>query len=297
MNRLSVVRAIGFTVAALLLSACATPPAPVAPPATATVAPPNPTLPPPTATPLPTASLHPFEGLAEWDVVVIGDSSLWGVAEPYAKLIEQDRKIKVNLHDDWQGGLSIRSILKALQGDFEHSSKREKWPQLIRDAEVLVLFGNPQESLDAELAGAGWACIDSRDPGEVTFTTEGFAPYKADLVEVYDEIARLREGRPLILRATGIYLPTISVWRDKGIEGECGAFWEGITAAARQAAEERGVQFVDTYAAFNGPDHDQDPRTQGHMKDDGEHLSEAGAQFYAKLLQQSGYDAWVAQQP
>lgn len=298
MNRLCVLRAIGVTVAVLLLSACAGPLAPVAPSAIATAIPPSPTLPPPTAAPPPpTATPPPFEGLAEWDVVVIGDSTLWGVADPYAKLIEQDRKVKVNLHDDWQGGLSIRSVLNALRGDYNHSSTREKWPQLIRDAEVLVLFGNPMDSLAPEVAGAGWSCIASQDPGEVDFDAVAFAPYKADLDAIYDEIAELREGRPLILRATGVYNPVISVWQEMGIDDVCSTFWEGQNTAARQAAEEHGVQFVDTNAAFNGPDHDQDPRKKGWIKDDGEHPSEAGAQFYAEVLQQSGYGAWVAQQP
>lgn len=291
MSRLSYLQVIGCTMIVLLLAACAASPAPAAP--SATVTPPA-----PAASPVPpSATPHPFAGLAEWDVVVISDSTLWGVAEPYAKLIEQDRRVKVNLHDEWQGGLTIRSVLNALRGDFAHSAKREKWPKLIQDAEVLVLFGNPQESLTPELIAAGWSCVDNRDPGEVSIAASSFAPYQADLIAVYDEIARLREGRPLILRATGIYLPVISVWQEKGIDGVCGAFWEGQNEAARQAAEERDVQFVDTYGAFNGPNHDQDPRTKGLIREDGEHPSEAGAQFYAELLLRSGFDTWSAGQP
>ena len=160
-----------------------------------------------------------------------------------------------------------------------------------------MLFGNPMDSLTPEPRDSGWSCVDGRDPGEVNFSAEAFAPYQADLSAIYDEIARLREGRPLILRATGIYNPGISVWQEKGIDDVCNAFWEGMNAAARQAADVHGVQFVDTYAAFNGPDHEQDPRTKGWIKDDGEHPSEAGAQFYAEVLQQLGYGAWVAQQP
>jgi hypothetical protein len=291
MSRHSSLRAIGFAMVVLLLAACAMTPTPAVVPATVTS-------PVPTVTPVPPAATpHPFEGLDEWDVVIISDSSLWGVAEPYAKLIEQDRGVKVNLHDEWQGGLTIRSVRNALRGDFAHSAKREKWPKLIQDAEVLVLFGNPQESLNPKLVAAGWSCVDNRDPGEVSIAADSFAPYQADLIAVYDEIARLREGRPLILRATGIYLPVISVWREKGIDGVCGAFWEGQNQAARQAANERGVPFVDTYAAFNGPNHDEDPRTKGLIREDGEHPSEAGAQFYAELLRQSGYNTWVGRQP
>lgn len=291
MSRLSPLRAIGFTMVVLLLAACASSPMAVAPPATVTP-------PAPTVSPMPPAATpHPFEGLAEWDVVVIGDSTLWWVAEPYAKLIEQDRGVRVNLHDEWQGGLSADTILKALRGDSGQSLRMEKWPQLIRDAEVLVLFGNPMDSLAPEMLAATGNCLSSLDPGAVSVGPDAFAPYVADLDAIYGGIARLRAGRPLVFRPTGIYNPVISRWREKGIADVCGALWDGLNDAARQVAEKHGARFVDTYGAFNGPAHDQDPRTKGLIREDGEHPSEAGAQFYAGLLQQSGYDTWVARHP
>lgn len=291
MSQFSPLRAIAFTMVTLLLAACAASPMPAAPPATVNPPAPTATLVSPTATP------HPFAGLAEWDVVIIGDSTLWDVAEPYAQLIEQDRGVKVNLHDEWQGGLSAGTILKALRGDFEHSAKREKWPQLIRDAEVLVLFGNPTDSLAPDMTEVAWNCVGLTDPGRVDIPADAFKRYQADMSAIYDEIARLRAGRPLILRAAGIYNPAISVWREKGFADVCVTFWEGQNDAVRRAAEEHEVQFVDTYAAFNGPNHDEDPRTKGFIREDGEHPSEAGAQFYAELLRQSGYSTWVGRQP
>ena len=291
MRCLAALRTIGCALFVLLLAACAMSPTPNAPLATVTS-------PASIATPVsPTTTPHPFTGLAEWDVVVISDSSLWGVAEPYAQLVEQDRGVKVNLHDEWQGGLSVGTILKALRGDFEHSAKREKWPQLIRDAEVLVLFGNPMDSLAPDVTEVAWNCVGLTDPGRVDIPADAFGRYQADLGAIYDEIASLRAGRPLILRATGIYNPVIGAWREKGFTDVCVAFWEGQNDAARRAAEEHGVQFVDSYAAFNGPSHDQDPRTKGFIREDGEHPSATGAQFYAELLLQSGYDTWVARQP
>lgn len=291
MSHLSALRAVGVPMFILLLAACAVSLTPAAPSTIVTPSAPTATSAPPTATP------HPFAGLAEWDVVVIGDSSLWGVAEPYAQFIEQARGVKVLLHDEWQGGLSAGTILKALRGDFEHSAQREKWPQLIRGAEVLVLFGNPTDSLSPDMTETAWHCVDLTDPGQVEIPADAFARYRADLGAIYDEIAGLRAGRPLILRAVGIYNPALSVWREKGFADVCEAFWEGQNDAVRNAAEENGVQFVDTYAAFNGPSHDQDPRTRGFIREDGEHPSEAGAQFYAELLRQSGYDTWSAGQP
>ena len=136
---------------------------------------PNPTSIPPTSTPL------PFEGLKEWDLVIISASGLWNVIEPYARLIEQDRGIQVVEHDETQGDLTARAILKALQGDSGYSSKREKWPQLVRDAEVLVLsLGTPNDSLPEEQIRNLDLCMESPPPGQSCCSEESMAPFKAD---------------------------------------------------------------------------------------------------------------------
>jgi len=303
MSRLSPLRASAFAMVVLLLTACATSSTPAIPPATVKRPASQATPAPPTPTP------HPFAELTEWDVVMLGDSSLWDVGEPYSKLVEQDRGVKVILHEEWQGGLGAGAILKALRGDFEHSAKRERWPQLIQDAEVLVLFGNPLFSdLEPALLTSLHNCIMSLSPAPEASgqpsgldagvcSAVGYEPYSRDVDAIFGEIARLRAGRPLILRAVDIYNPVISTWREKPLEAVCVACWDGMRAAIREAAEARGVPFVGVYDAFNGPNHSEDPRAKGYMKPDGEHPSEAGAQFYAELLRRSGYDTWVAGRP
>jgi hypothetical protein len=57
----------------------------------------------------------PFPDLKEWDLLIISDSMNWGVGQSYAELIEADMYVKVNLHDCWVGGLSIGTVLNALQ--------------------------------------------------------------------------------------------------------------------------------------------------------------------------------------
>jgi len=53
--------------------------------------------------------------LKEWDLLIISDSSNYGVGKYYAKLIEADMNVKVNLHDCLVGGMSIGSALQTLQ--------------------------------------------------------------------------------------------------------------------------------------------------------------------------------------
>lgn len=249
---------------------------------------PTATLLPPTPTPV------PFEGLEEWDVVVISDSSLWGVAEPYGRLVEQDLGVKVTVHDNWSGGLEAATILKALRGDSGGSLTRAKWPQLVGEgAEVLVLWGNPMDSVAFDAGQDLDICLTAdfraafRQPEYCSVAA--FEPFKADLEAIYDEIARLRQGRPLILIATDIYNPVISAWREQGIDEACRICWEAMSGAARQAAEEHGVPFVSRYDDLNGPNHDKDPRSKGFIREDGEHPSEAGALYMAELLLASGF--------
>ena len=99
--------------------------------------------------------------------------------------------------------------------------------------------------------------------GRVSVGPDAFASHEADLDAIYEEIAGLRAGRSLVFRPTGIYNPVISRWQEKGIADVCGAFWDGQNDATRQVAEKHGARFVDTYEAFNGPTHDQDPRAEG----------------------------------
>jgi lysophospholipase L1-like esterase len=42
-------------------------------------------------------------------------------------------------------------------------------------------------------------------------------------------------------------------------------------------------------AAFNGPNHDEDPKDKGYILPDGEHPSEAGAQVIAEAFRKLGY--------
>src|SRR5512139_1096632 len=99
----------------------------------------------------------PFPDLKEWDLLIISDSSNYGVGQQYAKLIEEDMNVKVNLHDCFVGGMSIGSALQALQSGkslfpelgtakCQTPWSDQAWSDLINEAEVMVLFGNPLDS-------------------------------------------------------------------------------------------------------------------------------------------------------
>jgi hypothetical protein len=254
----------------------------------------------------------PFPGLKEWDLLIISDSMNWGVGQYYAKLIEADMNVKVNLHDCWVGTLSIGRTLNALQsgGSIQSyvadQSCLRPWADLVNEAEVMVLFGNPIDSYPPDgswnipedpnscvMGGyEGWYLY----PGFETYkdnmlkscAPETWATYKAHLGAVLDEIDKIREGRPLILRMTDAYIPVHSNWLLNEVDEVCTKCLGSLSKAIRQVADEHGVPVADTMVGLNGKDYRSEIPAEYLM--DGIHPSDAGAQFIATLLQKTGYE-------
>jgi len=105
----------------------------------------------------PTPTELPIGPGVEWDLVVVGDSSIWQLANAYAIQIEKDLGVRVRPHDITPGGLTASKVLHSLQvGD-----TLPELPDTLREAEVVVMFVNPLESIDSEnpldLAGCFFA--------------------------------------------------------------------------------------------------------------------------------------------
>ena len=276
---------MGLTLILLLLAACASP----AP--TATPVPPTPTPIPPTPTSVPpTPTTVPTEEVTEWDLVFINDPRGWGVAERYAAHIENDLGITVTVYDLALSNLSLGRVLRALRGEGQESHAVLKdLRDIIPDAEVVVFFANPVDSISEKHPG-DWNC-DAIAPKHyvVDCSLETFEKYKADLDAFYEQVFALRGDAPTIIRAVDPYA-TYSIWEEVGVVNECTACWETLSGVLRQAAAKHNVPFVSVYDAFNGPNHDQDPREKGYIEPGGLRTSELGQQVYADLLREVGYD-------
>jgi hypothetical protein len=207
----------------------------------------------------------------------MSDSSLIGVGQVYASYIEEDLGVEVELHDLWRGGFRAVDLLYRLQN-------WEDWRAIVSEAEVVVYFGNPLGS-----ATGDWQCIDPeysvRDCSPETF--EG---YRVTLEAIAAEILDLRDGSPTILRATDFYSPINSQWREASIFSECMQCFVNMNEAVHQAAGAKNVPVASVFTAFNGPDHDEDPREIGYIGSDGIHTNAAGQEVIAGLLRALGYE-------
>lgn len=227
---------------------------------------------------------------AEWDLFFISDSSGFGAGELYAEYIERDLGVTVRLHDLALGNLSAGRVLRALGGETEYHAVLQKLSTLVREADVavVVFYANPLDSI-SETHPGDWNCVTP--PYYVDdCSPETFEQYRADLDAIYEEILTLRSDAPIIIRAFDAYNPIYSLYRESGVYDECVRCWENYNEAIHQAAAARNVPIAHVYDAFNGPNHDEDPRDKGYIGPDGEHTSETGRKTIADLLWELGYE-------
>jgi hypothetical protein len=210
---------------------------------------------------------------------------MWQLADAYAIQIEKDLGVKVIPHNVTPGGLSASKVLRSLQvGD-----TLTELPDTLREAEVVVMFVNPLESIDSENPLDLIACFFGySEPGSCSM--DSFEKYIADLKEIWAEIFVLRAGQATILRATDIYNPLVNDWQERGVFEACTECWVNMSAANRIAAEAYNIPFLSRLEAFNGPDFTENPNEKGYLASDGEHPSELMGQYTAELLSRMGYD-------
>ena len=225
---------------------------------------------------------------AVWDLVIIGDSSLWELGEEYAAQIESDVGVEVVLHDFANQAGSAGEVLQVLQTQQSPNLRLEGLPGILADAEVVVIFLNPEDSVNPQRPLDMYGCFLSTPPG--TCDPESFEQWTTDLKAIWAEIFRLRNGQPTILRATDLYNPLVIPWVEHGVFETCTECWENMSDAARLAAEAYGIPFLSRLDAFDGPNHDEDPRQKGYIVSDGEHPTELAAEYTAELLSKMGYE-------
>jgi hypothetical protein len=225
---------------------------------------------------------------AVWHLVVIGDSSMWELGEAFAAQIEKDVGVAVVLEDFALPTLSAGEVLEALQTGRSSRARLEKLPTALKEAEVVVMFVNPIDSINPEKPLNLDGCFDYRAPESCEPDT--FYKWTGDLKMIWAEIFKLRKGKETILRATDLYNPLVSGWKKNGVFEACTECWVNMSNASRLAAEAYNIPLLSRLDAFGGMNHDEDPRQKGFIRDDGEHPSELGAQFIAELLSQMGYE-------
>lgn len=231
-----------------------------------------------TLVPLTTPTVVAAMGGEEWHYVVLGDSQMWGIGDYYAKYIEADLRVKVELDDYWKGLTTATDLLDDLRTfDVVRNA--------VKRANVVTLHTNPAGSI-------GWHAATLHESDKYDCSDQALANYKADLDAIFGEILTLRKGQPTIIRVMGNYanFHLFSEWKRLGMYDEYKRCSEAAVAIYYQAAAEHNIPIADVFSAFNGPNHDQDPRDKGYMLEDDMHPSDAGRQVIADQFRKLGYE-------
>lgn len=232
----------------------------------------------------------PLENLEEWDLLWISDSSGWDVADVYAAMVAEDTGKTINVQDKWVGGLPAGVIYESLTGQYSGPSmEMDKMPELVAEAEIIVFYGNPSESINESRPG-DWECTSGYGSYVVDCDPEIFSVYIEHLEAIYQKMFELRAGQPTIIRTYDAYNPRINIFKEQGVYEDCRQCW-GINynAAIHQAAAAFNIPVAGIAEAWNGPNWDTDPNDLGYTKD-GEHPNELGAQVIAQALRDLGYE-------
>ena len=152
----------------------ATTPVPTAtPPATSSV-----------ARPSPTPAKMPKGPGVEWHLVVISESSGWGLGKAYASQIEKDVGVKVTLDDFAIGDLSAGDVLDELQTGTSPVPELEGLPTALANADVVLLFPNPMRSLGNDAFLSIQKCFGNLVGPPIPCASEDFEKYASDLQAV-----------------------------------------------------------------------------------------------------------------
>ncbi len=259
---------------------------------------------PPTATREPTATLTatltvtrpsttpaemPKGPGVEWHLVVISESSGWGLGAAFASQIEKDVGVEVTLEDFAIGNLSAGDVLHELNA-------RPSIPELqglssaLMDADFVLLFPSPMTSLGLDAFQSFERCFGDAVGIPAPCAPEASEKYTADLEAIWTKVFELRSGKPTILRALDDATPFINRWNENQIFTVCTGCWECYSAAARRAADAFHIPFLSRYDIYNGVDHNIDPGQQGYIGGDGVHPNGLAQAYTAGLLSKLGYE-------
>lgn len=215
-----------------------------------------------------------------WDLVVLADSSGWGLADAWAELIRKDVGVEVN-------PINMATSAQTGGGLLDHlTTEGDPQREAVRQAEVVSVW--------ASSGSLVWTsdfndCVMWPDRRPTHLSRKDFAPYAKLWRDVLAEISKLREGQPTAVRTRDIYNPVISRWVAAGTAEACTTGLRMVTKTVQEATRLAGATFVPVYRGFNGPDRMADLRELDLLKD-GEHLNDQGIALMAQLHHEAGYE-------
>lgn len=267
---------------------------PLPPTAMATTAPTSTHLPPtatattaptPTTTPLPltAATVIATQSDKEWDLVVMGDSLMSGLASRYAAHLEHDLGIRVIVHNQTRDNCGSSCLLRSLRPGSELQ-------QHLREAEVVIfnvglaVFKDPATKY---AFGSSGSCGGTDDQDCLR---EALKVYQDDTDAIFTEIVSLCSPSETLIRTMDIHQVLVKELKEAEAFDVVNNYWREANEHVIQVATEHHIPVARVYTTFMGATGDADPRDKGLVQSDGTHPTGEGADLMAELFRDLGYE-------
>jgi lysophospholipase L1-like esterase len=215
----------------------------------------------------------------EWDYVVLGDSQSSGLFLLYGKSLEQDLGVKLNILNRTVGGQSTSSLLRELRenGDLQDALRKAR----------VVTFNIP-------MAGFGYAMGAFRDDkcggaDSQDCLREALKTFQEETTAIFAQLVSLSHPSKTLVRTMDTPQLMTRTTKARGRFQIFKPYWQAASKCVDEAATKQRIPMAHVYAAFMGPNGDDDPQDKGLMSSDDIHPSPQGNELIAKLFQELGY--------
>jgi lysophospholipase L1-like esterase len=229
----------------------------------------------------------PEEEVAEWNLVVLGDSLVAEdysvLPEAYAAYLEEDLGVEVEIQNLAVGGETTKSLLANVQ-------KYPWYREPIQEAKVILISvgGGDLPHMEKRFFG-GDDCggADNQD-----CLRQQLEESQAEWDALLDEISSLAHPSETIIRPiiAGILEYYARAYSDRPADVDVyNSFVVTLYEHMARSCAERGIPVLDLYALYDGPNADPSlPEIAG--RGDGVHVNDEGDAVIADLLRELGYD-------
>jgi len=213
------------------------------------------------------------------DSLAVGYTSLEGYVPRYARHVQTDTGIVININDLGQPGWTSSDLLHALRTD---AGLRNA----VSSAEIVTwdIGGNDLKVAYESFVAGNCGGSDNQDCLRIAVAT-----FKTNWDAIISQVLSLRDPSKTILRTMDIYNPFVAEQHVLGNFGTVKPYLDDVDAYIESSTQLRGIPCAKVYQAFNGPSGTDDPVFKGLIAIDGFHANDSGHNLIADLLRGLAY--------
>ncbi|MFO7882036.1 MAG: SGNH/GDSL hydrolase family protein [Kosmotogaceae bacterium] len=217
----------------------------------------------------------------QWDLVIIGDSVMWGFATRYLEALEEDLGIEIKINNWSIGGDHSSKLLQRLRTN----------PELRHDLSEadIIIFEIPWNVVEAPLKTlCGWTSRDCGGDDNQDCLREAFNTYKSDTDGIIAEIVSIRSPSEALIRTMDTYIFNVGLLREHDLFKIIRKYWQDANSHVIEEAAKYNIPAARVYYAFMGGSGNEDPMEKDLVYD-GFHTTEKGITLMVELFRQIGY--------